>query len=554
MTTGISQNASKKILGIEEDVSVDSRDMARTLVVTFFPCNEKTVSPAVLRFAKELKSAFERLHVTVLPYVDARKRVPLWRVLKRMVFVAANNIVYLISFPFGRERKRIWMPLSLFRYLVRRVKIKRGISVIALGELPSGNLPIDYTASFRESSVVTILDMPAGISRDTPFSVHFDTAIKLFAYHMSNIIIAADDKDWLLYNFNASHPFYSIHNNFEENLLSALIPKLAAPMRPHTFKDFIFDRTQFDPDKEPYRALIADMKEGGALLERAGLYPPGKKIADLPFRNSYYRWIGKVHLDNRSGMSYGFLARQLPTEIAEAYSAEEAKARFGRVPEDECFTHGDTMYVFLHLPQGALCVRVPPVWILTQRSGANKTRFNPKTDLVIMGLSSGKMFLRAPKHSKLDSGFRPSYDTKVILAHAVGNALVASALRFLFPKNNFSRILEESGLALAHWHGYIHPEQTPDGWHAYGFDNPHVACSTAQAALYAIHGKMRALAHSLKEKKEFSGDIHIEPQHGSNVTFPSLRDLGAFMESAPGIASLGNAYLDAYVSPPPSRT
>ena len=47
-------------------------------------------------------------------------------------------------------------------------------------------------------------------------------------------------------------------------------------------------------------------------------------------------------------------------------------------------------------------------------------------------------------------------------------------------------------------------------------------------------------------KNDYFGDIHIEPYHGSNMTFSSLEEFGKFVSFRKNVASLGNLYLDLH--------
>jgi hypothetical protein len=77
-------------------------------------------------------------------------------------------------------------------------------------------------------------------------------------------------------------------------------------------------------------------------------------------------------------------------------------------------------------------------------------------------------------------------------------------------------------MALAHWHGYLHHATLPAGYAVHGEDNPPVSCSTFQAAIYALRGKVEAYARTVDAGREFMGDAHIEPHHGVNLTGPTL--------------------------------
>jgi hypothetical protein len=156
------------------------------------------------------------------------------------------------------------------------------------------------------------------------------------------------------------------------------------------------------------------------------------------------------------------------------------------------------------------------------------------------------MHLRTPVGTKVHRDYRPSFDTKVILAHAVGNSVVASILAMTDPKSDFLAHSRNDGLALVHWHGYIRRELVPAGWTVHGQRNPHVACSTAQSAVFALAGKLEAFAPTLKEGKPYRGDIHIEPHHGTNATFDSISGIAKFLLETPESSVLGNRYLGDY--------
>jgi hypothetical protein len=112
-------------------------------------------------------------------------------------------------------------------------------------------------------------------------------------------------------------------------------------------------------------------------------------------------------------------------------------------------------------------------------------------------------------------------------------------------ENEFTSNLEKTGLAIAHWHGYINPKNIPDGFNVHGIENPHVACSSPQSAIYALRGKLHLL-ETTQNLKTYRGDIHIEPHHGTNIIFPSIKSLAEYFLSRDDISILGNKYLEMY--------
>lgn len=547
----LSQEAIQKILGIDEKVHITPEKMADELNVTFFPYNEKTVSSEVLQFLNQLKKTFLELKVNVVPYNEALVKIPKSKIFRRVYLLLLNNLLFFFERILLKKSYRNFVEFAAIkRLLLRPVRIKSGISIIAVADSKATELPIDYTSSFRNSSVVTLLDMPANITEKSTFHEHFDTAMKLFAEHMTNIVIGINKKEWILYNFNASHPVYPLKENFRENILKALISKIVAPIRPYRFSDFIVKSSNFNITDEPYRSLINDFVLSGALLDKAGLYPKGKKIDDLPFRNQFYKLIGKIHLDNRSGMSYGFLSLQMPISLPVLISYEKSSHRrdFQLAKKDYVVKEDGAIFVALELPQGKYILEIPKVFVLSQKSGSDKTNFNAKKDLIKIGLINGRMTLETPKGLVLTSDFKPSFDTKVILAHAVGNAIVGAVISHFRNDSKFVKLLTEQGMALVHWHGYVGPQFIPKNIYVHGANNPHVSCSSPQSAIYAIDGKLKMFQQAwISNETDYLGDMHIEPHHGTNMTFPSLQEFSRFVSSHSEIAALGNRYLDLYL-------
>jgi hypothetical protein len=532
------------LLGIEPKTPVTPEEMADTLNLTFFPYDETKISAELKSFVGDFIAALEQLNVNIIPYEKSLHKISLYKVCKRLIYIALNNSLYAVSKFFRRDTHRIHVHFSVVRNLLIRKRIKPGIVIVGVGNDDS-KLPIDYTSSFTRTLVTTILDRPAHINQQSTFFDHFDTAMSLFAKHMTNVVIAVDKKSWTLYNFNASHPTFLRDDNFKKNLLTAFVSKAAAPMRPERLKAFHIRKNSFDTNEAIYEKALQDLIDGGAILENIGLFPKGKRIDDLPFKNDYYKWIGKIHLDQRSGMSYGFLAWQLPTAPPEVKSIEEADGVLRTELQMNGFSRDSSgnMYIACSLPgRGAVFLQIPEVRVLTLRSGCDKTKIVPRQDLLLMGIRNGKMFLETPVGMKMASDYRPSFDTKVILAHALGNAIVSGILHAVGKSKIFTTQLAENGLSICHWHGYIAAGEVPTGWHVHGSRNPHVACSTPQSALYAIDGKLKAVMKAIDENLEFLGDVHIEPHHGTNINFPSFTRLGEYFSQKQDIVSLGNKY------------
>jgi hypothetical protein len=246
----------------------------------------------------------------------------------------------------------------------------------------------------------------------------------------------------------------------------------------------------------------------------------------LRYRNAFYRRIASAYLDRRSGMSYGFLARQLPSPIIPALDRDAADALLGSdawMHEGTVCHHGK-LYVRLEQGGSPLLAVVPPVRMLVTRSGCDKAHIKGHRDLMLVELNDGHVVFRTPP--AVDGvEYRPSYDTRTILAHGLGNALLATVMASATPDATFLRQFRGAGTALAHWHGGLGGHVLPDGYHVFGESNPPVSCSTHQSAYYAIEGKLAVLQRDRAALRQYRGDVHIEPHHGINVSWPTLTEL-----------------------------
>lgn len=539
----ISEKAIKKALDLPTEIKTDPKKMAESLRLTVFPFEKQSLSSTTLSFYRQLRNELEELGVEFIPFKKALYKVSWYSIFKRFFWIIGNDLIFIMNYLVGSgQSNRVWMGQSAFRNLLKRKRIKPGISVLALGEYPKGDLPMDYTASFRRTSVITILEMPDHISKSSSFEEHFTTALDLFTHHMTNIVIGASHSKWLLYNFNASHPIFSRTENFRNNLLQALIPKIFAPIQPPSLSNFIIDQETFDANDDTHKRLVKDMVKGGRLLDKTELYPDGRHLEELSFRNSFYEWIGRLHIDKRNGMSFGFLARQMPVQINELHSLGNASDKKINIKEG-LIKHGNDLYIIVEINNEKFALKLPEVWVLTQRSGSDKTDMDPVNDLVKLGLVSGKMHLRTPKGVEIQDGYRPSFDTKVILAHALGNAIAACIFHHFDQQQDFVSQITNDGMAIAHWHGYFNQDYIPEGYYIHGTSRPHVACSSPQSALFALKGKLNRVRQVLDKNETFQGDIHIEPHHGINVNCTSLKKLGEYLSNHEDASTLGNKYL-----------
>lgn len=574
----LSREALTTILGINEHVDLSSQEMAQRIRIAFYPHVGTQVSEHTKAFTVKLRAALTDLGVSIVDYEASLETYPLVKTLKRFVWTLTNNMFCLLPrFMRPGDLGKHFFDRASLRQFLGRTRIKKGTSIIVVGRQEE-RLPMEHIYSFKHNSVITILDIKQEIIDSPEFMTHFDTAMNFFAHHMTNIVIGVSQQKWIIYNFNASHPTYSTSADLKPILLKGLIPKIAAPVRPYRLSEFFIHKKRFDPLSKQYQASTTDLVDGARAFAATNLYPPGRKIDDLPFRTAFHRFIGSLHLDNRSGMSFGFLAKVLPMRLPQVYSymgdtvkkqaitalvhkeaiapelAREIHLHLAGKEPNDFFVHQKTCYVALSVGKRRFVVEVPDVEVLSQRSGSDKTHIQPTKDLLILGLSNGRMSIRMAKDAIIDGGYKPSFDTQVILAHAVGSGIMAGIVRASKKlhaagvgqgsTSTFDTIVEKQGIGIAHWHGYVNNNLIPHTVAVYGGENPHVSCSSPQSALYALAGKINTLSAHVAKGIPFVGDIHIEPHHGTNLSFTSQRELVKFLQSHPDMTELGNRYLD----------
>ncbi len=412
-----------------------------------------------------------------------------------------------------------------------RRKFKEDLVVIAAGDHPPGNLPVDHVANLRKNSLVGIYDGPCPTQRFVSAQDILNRIVQALAWDIVQTAIFVDDTTWTTCTMNGAIIACPNTGSLRSDVLSTLIPKLAAPVVPPHAADFDVQEGALDlssPDYDPY---VRDFVEGGPVWAATGLMLFHTSLDSLKFRSAFYRRVAAAYLDRRSGMSYGFLARQLAVPQTRVMTVEEGIRESG---SRDWLTRGylhlhDRLHVVLRLDDEAYLVEVPEVRVLSTRSGCDKSKIDGKRDLMLMKLSAGKVSYETPRglSSRVDS--KPSYDTMTILSHALGNALISGVLRKRGKGPGFSDTVRASGMGLAHWHGMLDARDMPQGYCMYGEDNPPVSCSTHQAAIYALSGKLSAFRSCLRQRKEYAGDVHVEPHHGVNVTWPTLKGLAQWL-------------------------
>ncbi|NTV24624.1 MAG: hypothetical protein HGB01_00255 [Chlorobiaceae bacterium] len=474
MTVHISPESLQRILGIPPTTPLDPPSMGRALRVT--ACPAPGLNPRLAGFASALLECLRSCGASVTEEHDARN--------------------------------------SDSRFAA-------GTVVIAPGSFPDHLLPINRVSTLYNNIIVGIYDEPPPVSAsDTPQET-LDAVVGRLAWDMVHLVIYLTGDSWTICSMNGGVTTFQTAMPLQQDVLRVLVPKLTAQVVPPRAGDIEIRHGELDTSLPWFRTIARDFEESGRIWDGNPLLMNHTSTEGLAYRNAFYRKIVARYLDERTGMSYGFLARQLPVSISPAVDACSNR----RAP--------DTSSVEIGIAGKRFFVPIPEVRVVTTRSGCRKTAVDRHRDLIETSLADGRIRIATAAALSAESAVRPSFDTLTIVAHALGNALVSSILQTLRPEDRFASLLADSGAAMTHWHHYPDDDTLPEGYIIHGKVNPPVSCSTPQSAVYSLIGKLDALEMALGEGVEYLGDAHFEPGHGTNlVGVRSLAEIAKMMNGS----------------------
>jgi hypothetical protein len=389
-----------------------------------------------------------------------------------------------------------------------------GTVIFAPGYFPDNLLAINRVATLYNNIIVGIYDEPAPITTEALPQQRLDSIVGRLARDMVHILIFVTDHSWTICTMNGGVVTFNTPYPSIEDVRCTLVPKLTAQVVPPRPEDLDIEHGQLQTGTPEFEAVASDFLQCSALWSSNSCLLTHTSTDGLEYRSDFYKRIVARYLDQRSGMSYGFFARQLPVAVQPAFYSGPA----------DTMTHNNKRQaglIEIRMREGTLLVNVPKVSVITTRSGCRKNNLDPKKDLVEIGLiqgpDQGRIYLKTPEGFSSGNVAKPSFDTLTILAHALGNALTASILMKLRPDEQFPHHLARFGASITHWHDYPQSKLLPEGYFLHGEQNPPVSCSTPQSAAYSLRGKIEALEKALANGAAYKGDVHVEPNHGTNI-------------------------------------
>jgi hypothetical protein len=524
-TQGLSLQTIGRLIGeIGEDLNsagkqpvIDPKVMAQRLTITFRPLPKGYKNTEILKFRAELKQKLQAYGVKVTPWEQATTefryeiKIPFlnWKksIKTRVVKTGVNAVIDVDRPPSVRSRaetfaaEKFYQLYSRFVLKDRKISVSRIAGLIGWAEECAAKYIEDPTNT--QVIILTALDKEF-VNWETPYQQKIKMGLNTLVRTFSEIVIGVSADQFSILNMNLSDSVFS-KNEIDGFVLKSLIPKVYVPILPLPLSKFQLNK--YDPQLSSYAQKLVTLSNQ---LADTNLFPPGSKLSEVIKRQSH-RDIVNVIVNGRTGVSYGFVAYAEPPHYigATEISANEWD-NLASVPGfnlDEV-RQNDIGRRYLKTKIGGefKFKQIPDIWILSARSGSNKTNLSLENDILRIGLTD-KLMLELPLGVDPQlADIKPSYDVYVMLAIAMSSALYAPNLI-------------SNGLPMIHFHGYPSVDWFQENEYFAGVNNPSVPCGTYESGVFNFLG-IYNLVHEYGDNISLAS--LIEPDHGTNIISPDL--------------------------------
>ena len=523
------------------------QQMAKQLKVTFRPLPRRPSSQAVLDFRVDLKQQLATAGVTVEPWEQATRdfyytlQLPgIKRKLKvkRQLVKADIDAVIDVERPLTiRRRSESFVAEKIYQAYCRLFLKGQSISVTRIAQLIGW--AEDHAAKYVEdptnTQIIVLTDLDSEFVDVTlPYRDKINLGLNALIRNFSEVVIGVSSEKLSILNMNLSDSVFP-RNEIKTFVNKSLIPKVFVPILPLPISRF--ELGEYEPQKSDYAEKLVRL---GKALTKTGLFPPGFQLSQVIQRQSY-RDIVDILVNGRTGVSYGFVAYVEPPQYVgevevdastwdtllpvEGFSADEMRQnQTGR------------RYAHLKVGLDSRFRQIPDVWIVSSRSGANKTDLNLNRDVLRIGLTH-RLRLELPQGTDMEvADIKPSYDTYVMVAIALAAAL-------------YQPDLVKNGAPIVHFHGYPEAEwfQKNEAW--VGVQNPSVPCGTYESGAFNFLNIAR-----LAQQPDLQLAALLEPDHGTNIIAPDLDYLIKRIEAGcqQGQIDLGGRHFASLRTPYPA--
>jgi hypothetical protein len=501
----------RKVAGFTPPI-IDPKAMAKKLKVAFRPLPDGYNEETILKFREELEDKLRGNGVQILTWEEATKQVDYeitipfinWKknITTNVIKTGVSAVVDVDKHPSLLGKMKIFVVELLYKFYSRFILKDRQLSASKIMQFISwaeeNILPLEDPTNTQVIMLTKLnkefVDPSIPYQKKIPIGVN--TLIRTF----SEIVIGVSNEKISILNMNLSDSVFPAES-VDQFVCNSLIPKIYVPILPLSLSRF--EIGEYDPKESIYAKQLVRL---GKELASTGLLPSGFKIDDVIKRKSH-RDIVDWMANGRTGVSYGFVAYAEPPQYIGAVEISEQE--WENLSSIEGFSRDELRqneigrrYIKTRIGGKEVFKQLPDIWVISSRSGANKTNLNLETDVLRLGLQD-RLLLQLPKGMDLVVGdIKPSYDLYVMVAIALAAALYAPELI-------------KNGTPMVHFHGYPSTQWfEPDNEYCTGVHNPSVPCGTYESGVFNFLG-----IHDLVNK--YGSDIAlaslIEPDHGTNI-------------------------------------
>ncbi|MEA5575865.1 hypothetical protein [Anabaena sp. UHCC 0451] len=489
---------------------INPKMMAQNLCITFRPLPDGYHNQTIIKFRQELAIKLKNFGVNVIPWQEATTE--LFYGIK-IPFFNGNHSFKMkgvraeINAVIDVERQNSWLR-KLGIYIAESFYIlsflwlkKQQMSVFQIAKLSSW--AEDHVAKYVENPLNTQVIILNELDNEfvnpltkyqEKISIGINTLIKTF----SEIVIGVSNDQISILNMNLSDSIFD-KTEIDDFISKSLIPKLFVPIAPLLMSRFKIE--EYNPSLSKYAHKLVKL---GRELASTGLFPPGFKLAEVIKRKSH-RDIVNVIVNGRTGVSYGFVAYAEPPcylgqpEIT-ANEWEDLVPVAGFSSHEIRQNQIGRRYIKIIIAGEYVFKQIPDIWLLSSRSGSNKTDLNIEQDIIRIGLKNN-LHLQLPRENHAHkSDIKPSYDIYVMLAISLSAAL-------------YTPELIENGAPIVHFHGYPAYDWFQENEYYVGVDNPSVPCGTYESGVFNFLG-LSSLTN--QQTQNINLVSLIEPDHGTN--------------------------------------
>lgn len=505
---------------------IDPKAMAKKLKIAFRPLPTGYNEEIIFKFREELENKLRDSGVEIVPWEQATKEfnyeinIPFtkWKksIKTRVIKAGISAVIDVERYPSLISKAKIFVAERLYRLYTRLILKNQKISVSKIlqfiGWAEENIQPLEDPTN-TQVIVLTKLNLEF-IDPKLPYQQKIPIGVNTLIRTFSEIVIGVSSTNLSILNMNLSDSVYPIEA-MEEFVCNSLIPKIYVPILPLPLSRF--EVNEYDPQQSSYAANLVRL---GKELASTYLLPSGFKIDDVIKRKSH-RDIVDWMANGRTGVSYGFVAYAEPPQYIG--SPEISEREWESLSPIEGFSSDELRqneigrrYVKTKIGKEYVFKQIPDIWLVSSRSGSNKTDLNLETDVLRMGLKD-KLFLQLPKGIDPTVGnIKPSYDLYVMVAIALAAALYAPELI-------------KNGAPMVHFHGYPSMKWF-ESKHEYctGVHNPSVPCGTYESGVFNFLGIYDLV-------NQYGSNIAlaslIEPDHGTNIIANDLEYLLARLKA-----------------------